>query len=323
MITVIGEALVDLVRVEGGVPVAHPGGSPANVAVGLGRLGRPVRLITRHGRDAYGELLAAHLAASGVEVAPGSVHAGRTSVASARLDAAGAASYVFDIAWDPPASVRVPARSRCVHTGSIAATLAPGAEVVRRVLAAEHARERAVVSYDPNCRPSLMGDPGGARARIESLVDLADLVKVSDEDLEWLYPGRDFAAVADEWLARGPGLVVVTRGAEGAYGVCRAGSAHVPAHPVRVVDTVGAGDAYTAGLLDALARRDRLDPGGVRGLDRATLAGLLGDAGVVSAITCSRAGANPPTAGEVRAYRGGGGGGAGGGDAGGGEPAVR
>ncbi|MFE2870080.1 carbohydrate kinase [Embleya sp. NPDC059259] len=303
MITVIGEALIDLVSVRGGDPVAHPGGSPANVAVGLGRLGAPVHLITRYGPDPHGELLAAHLAASAVEVAPQSRSAGRTSVARADLDSAGAATYTFDIDWELPESVGVPTGSRCVHTGSIAATLAPGADPVRRLLAAEHVRGEAVVSYDPNCRPSLMGAPGPARERIESLVALSDVVKVSDEDLAWLHPTRDFADVADAWLALGPGLVVVTRGAEGSYGVCAAGRAAAPARAVPVVDTVGAGDAYTAGLLDALRRRDLLHPAGIRGLDPATLGTLLADASVVAALTCSRAGANPPTAAELRAYR--------------------
>ncbi|WP_331766757.1 carbohydrate kinase [Embleya sp. NBC_00896] len=302
MITVVGEALIDLVRVEGGDPVARPGGSPANVAVGLGRLGAPVHLITRYGRDPHGELLAAHLAASEVRVAPSSVHDGRTSVARADVDAAGVATYAFDIVWDPAPGTGVPADSGCVHTGSIAAMLAPGADAVRGLLAAEHARGRSVVSYDPNCRPTLMGEPRAARDRIESLVALSDVVKVSDEDLAWLYPARDFAAVADAWLARGPGLVVVTRGGEGSYGVCRAGSATVPAEPVTVVDTVGAGDAYTAGLLDALRRLGRWDRAGIRRLDVPTLATLLADASVVSAITCSRAGANPPTRAEVDWY---------------------
>ncbi|GCD94746.1 carbohydrate kinase family protein [Embleya hyalina] len=303
VITVIGEALIDLVRTEGGPPVAHPGGSPANVAVGLGRLGVPVRLITRYGKDEYGGLLAAHLAASGVEVAPEGVHSGSTSVAHARVDAAGVADYSFDIVWDPPDTVRVPAESRCVHTGSIAATLAPGAETVRGLMAAAHAGRRALVSYDPNCRPSLMGDPEAARARIEALVDLCDLVKVSDQDLEWLYPARSFLDVADEWLARGPGLVVVTRGAEGAYGVCRAGRATMPAVSTPVVDTVGAGDAYTAGLLDALRRRDVLSPNGVRDLHSSTVAELLVEASLIAALTCSRPGADPPTAAEAEAYR--------------------
>ncbi|MYW05552.1 PfkB family carbohydrate kinase, partial [Streptomyces sp. SID3343] len=231
MITVVGEALVDLVHGPDGGVVAHPGGSPANVAVGLGRLGVPVHLITRYGRDGHGALLAEHLAASSVHPAPDTVSDRPTSVARAYLDASGVATYDFDIAWELPDTARVPADSACVHTGSIAAVLEPGAGVVRRLL--EDARGRAVLSYDPNCRPSLMGDPASARARIESLVELCDVVKVSDADLQWLYPGRDFADAAVAWSALGPALVVVTRGGAGSYGVCAAGAVAAPADAVR------------------------------------------------------------------------------------------
>ncbi|MFI6583045.1 carbohydrate kinase [Embleya sp. NPDC050493] len=300
MITVVGEALVDLVYAGGRVPVAHPGGSPANVAVGLGRLGAPVRLITAFGRDPYGALLADHLAAGSVAVALGSVHDGATSVARARVDASGVASYDFDVTWEPAPTASATG-SLCLHTGSIAATLAPGASVVRSLL--ERARGRMTVSYDPNCRPSLMGDPESARIRIESLVALADIVKVSSADLEWLYPSRDVADAAQDWLARGPAMVVVTLGAAGAYGVCAAGSTSVPAVAVTVADTVGAGDAYTSGLLDALYRRGLLgvrESGSVASPE--LLADILAEASVVSALTCARPGADPPTAQEVRAF---------------------
>jgi fructokinase len=303
VITVVGEALVDLVHGPTGDVVAHPGGSPANVAVGLGRLGVPVHLVTRFGRDRYGAMLAEHLAASSVHPAPDTVSERPTSVARAHLNASGAADYDFDITWDLPDTARVLVGSTCVHTGSIAATLAPGAAAVRRLL--EGARGRAVLSYDPNCRPSLMGDPASVRARIESLVGLCDVIKASDADLEWLYPGRDFADVADGWLALGPALVVVTRGGAGSYGVCAAGAVAVPADAVRVVDTVGAGDAYQAGLLYALRRRALLDrhTAALARLDQAALAAILTQASAVAAITCGRPGADPPTATELAAYR--------------------
>ncbi|MFE5329818.1 carbohydrate kinase [Embleya sp. NPDC056575] len=306
MITVVGESLVDLVRSDGGTPVARPGGSPANVAVGLGRLGAPVRLVTAFGRDTHGALLAEHLAASGVSVVPGSVHDGPTGVARARVDGSGAASYDFDVTWDPGKTLPM-TDCTCLHTGSIAATLAPGASLVRSLV--EHARARrrgrgrTTVSYDPNCRPALMGDPASARARIESLVALADIVKVSEEDLAWLHPSRDFADVAADWLGRGPAMVVVTLGTEGSYGLCRAGAVSVPAVPVTLVDTVGAGDAYTSGLLDALRRRGVLgteDP--AARLHPDLLADVLAEASLISALTCARAGADPPTATEVAAF---------------------
>ncbi|MDI2129545.1 carbohydrate kinase family protein [Yinghuangia seranimata] len=334
MITVVGEALVDLVQAKGGTPVAHPGGSPANVAVGLGRLGAAVRLVSSFGLDTYGELLMAHLAGSAVTVVPGSMRAGRTSVARALLDGAGVATYEFDIAWDlaaavaeaaeadslladwltdgpqqcddaagPPVPASLLADSLCLHTGSIAATLAPGAFTVRHLI--DQARGRMSVSYDPNCRPSLMGDPESARRRIESLVALADVVKVSDEDLAWLHPHRDPAEVAADWLRSGPALVVVTLGAKGSYGVCREGEVSLPATPVAVADTVGAGDAYTAGLLDALRRRGLLGTTDLAArVTPALLGELLREASLVSALTCARPGADPPTAAEIRAHRG-------------------
>ncbi|MYS79264.1 carbohydrate kinase family protein [Embleya scabrispora] len=307
MITVVGETIVDLVRPDGGTPVARPGGSPANVAVGLGRLGTPVRLVTAFGRDPYGALLAAHLAASSVTVVPGSVHDGPTSVARARVDESGVALYDFDITWDPDGTLPM-ADCTCLHTGSIAATLEPGASVVRSLV--ERAREwkrgwgRTTVSYDPNCRPSLMGDPESARTRIESLVALTDIVKVSHEDLEWLHPTRDFADVAADWLDRGPAMVVVTLGAKGSYGLCRAGAVSVPAIPVTRVDTVGAGDAYTAGMLDALHRRGILGAEDPAARLRPDLpAQVLAEASLTSALTCARPGADPPTATDVAAYR--------------------
>ncbi|MFF7249282.1 carbohydrate kinase [Embleya sp. NPDC008237] len=307
MITVVGEALVDLVRPDGGPPVARPGGSPANVAVGLGRLGAPVQLVTAFGRDAHGALLAEHLAASSVTVLPGSVHDGPTGVARARVDDCGVASYDFDITWDPDGTLPT-TDCTCLHTGSIAATLAPGAAVVRSLV--ERAREwkwgqgRTSVSYDPNCRPSLMGDPASARTRIESLVALADIVKVSAEDLAWLHPSRPFADVAADWLDFGPAMVVVTLGAKGSYGLCRTGAVSVPATPITLVDTVGAGDAYTSGMLDALHRRGILgthDPATL--LHPNLLTQVLAEASLTSALTCARPGADPPTATDVAAHR--------------------
>ncbi|MFF7456598.1 carbohydrate kinase [Kitasatospora sp. NPDC008115] len=306
MITVVGEAVMDLVRSDQGRTTAHPGGSPANVAVGLGRLGNDVALLTRLGPDAHGTRLARHLVGSGVALAAGAVDEHPTSTAIARTDESGSATYEFAITWQLPdlEPDELLAGSACLHTGSIAATLEPGASTVRRLV--ERARGRRTVSYDPNCRPSLMGDPEQARARIESLVASADVVKASDEDLAWLRPGQDVVDVARQWLALGPSLVVVTRGAAGAVGVCRAGTVEQRARRVTVADTVGAGDAFMAGLLDALHRHDLLGPdnaGRLHGIDTATLAELLDTASLVSAFTCTRPGANPPTAEELAAYR--------------------
>lgn len=298
MITVIGEAIADLVSDHTGQVTAHPGGSPANVAVALARLGTPVGLYTRVGRDPHGDLLIRHVTASRVSLLADPTHDGHTGTARVHTDAAGNAAYDFDIAWDPPAHLPLAPDSRCLHTGSIATTWPCGAAPVRNAMAAAHGR--VTVSYDPNCRPSLMGDPIALRPRVEELVALSDVVKVADDDLAWLYAGRPWTDVADDWFARGPALVVVTLGAQGAYGRCAAGAIRVRARPTDVVDTVGAGDAFTAGMLDALRRRGLLDRPGA--MDLGDLDGVLTDASVVAALTCARPGADPPTAAEVAAY---------------------
>jgi fructokinase len=298
-VLVIGEALVDIVSAPGQSPVEHAGGSPANVALGLARLGVTTQLLTRIGSDERGRLIRRHLEASGVRLVDGSVTAEPTSTATAHLDPAGVASYEFDLLWALPANANTSA-ARAVHTGSIAATLPPGGGDVLRLI--EAVGRRSLVSYDPNARPALMGDPRSALERIERLVRASDVVKVSDEDLEWLLPGVDPLQVAETWRASGPALVVVTRGGAGATGVLASGVVEVPAPKILVADTVGAGDALMAGLLDGLDGAGLLRPDRVEDLRAATpaqLAPLLSHAVHAAALTCTRPGANPPTREEL------------------------
>ncbi|WP_138731894.1 carbohydrate kinase family protein [Modestobacter excelsi] len=307
MFVVIGEALVDLVGQRGSrTLVAHPGGSPANVALGLARLGDQVALMTRLGRDAFGEMVAAHLTASGVRVDGGRDDGAKTSLAVASL-AAGVAAYDFRIEWDIGDLAPLPVETRCVHTGSLATVLAPGAGQVTDLLERERERGRVTISYDPNVRPALLGSPEEARPGIEHLVALSDVVKVSDEDLHWLYPDRPDEDVARDWLALGAPLVVVTRGGAGVFAV----TAHLeltrPATRIDLVDTVGAGDSFSAGLLDGLRRADLI--GGARKealarIDESSLISILDEASLIASITCSRPGADPPTWAEVEAARG-------------------
>ena len=200
MFVVVGEALVDLVGQRGGRTFsAHPGGSPANVALGLARLGVPVVLRTRLGRDSFGEMVRSHLEADGVEVDGGAGDHAKTTLAIATL-AAGVASYDFRIDWDVDALVPLPVETRCLHTGSLATVLPPGNAHVVDLVEREHERGRVTVSYDPNVRPALLGDVERARPEIEHLVALSDVVKVSDEDIRWLYP-----ATATTRRSRRPG----------------------------------------------------------------------------------------------------------------------
>lgn len=298
-VLVVGEALVDIVQQLDGATAEHPGGSPANVALGLARLGRSADLLTRIGEDARGEVIQQHLAASGVGLVEGSVTPDRTSTATAHLDAAGVAKYDFDIDWRVAATPDLRAY-RALHTGSIAAVLAPGGAAVRRLV--EQAHGSLTVSYDPNARPRLMAPPEQTRPSMERFVALADLVKVSDEDLAWLAPGQDPVDVAKGWLTLGPAVVVVTFGGDGATAVCAAGRVDVVAPAITVVDTVGAGDSFTSGLVDHLAGADLL--GGDRrealhAVSADEVTAMLTHAVRIAAITCSRAGANPPTRAEL------------------------
>lgn len=296
---IVGEALTDIVVDADGARREHPGGSPLNVAVALSRLGHPTELLTRIGDDARGDAIRAHLEASGVSLTAGSSVAAPTSTALAQLDADGAATYEFDLLWDPDPS-GLPAQVEAVHTSSIAAVLDPGARTVLDVLRA--CRERATISYDPNARPSLMGAPELVRERVEASIALSDVVKASDEDVAWLYGTEDVEDVVDSWRDLGPALTVLTRGAEGAVGFAASGRVQVSPVVVDAVDTVGAGDTFSAGILDALAAMDLLGAPrrpALAAMPSDEVATVLRRAAALAAITVSRAGANPPWSHEL------------------------
>ena len=308
MLTVIGEGLVDVVQRASGIE-AHVGGSPLNVAVGLARLDHAVQFIGRYGRDAYGDSVAAHLRSSSVMVPLGPDEL-PTSVATALIDDDGAATYTFDLAWELPGLADrlsfMLQGTTLLHTGSIATMLAPGAAAV--LAAVERAHPAATISFDPNCRPSIIRDVDYARTQAEKFVTLADVVKASDEDLEWLYPGVDALESARRWLSlggsEGPAVVVVTRGAAGPWGITAAGETAIDALRVEVADTVGAGDSFMAALLSGIVDRgldgaqNRKD---LRELPAEGLAELLAHAARAAAVTVSRPGANPPTRAELNA----------------------
>lgn len=298
-VLVVGEALVDVVPDHDGMPRDLPGGSPANVAIALGRLGRDVRLVTLLGDDERGAVVRAWLEASGVTVLAQPTGSGRTSSAAVTLDASGAASYVFDLDWELPA---VPDEDCDVlHVGSIATVLAPGADAVLAAFRAH--RGRALLSLDPNARPAITPDRADPVARVEELVALADVVKVSDEDLHWLHPDTDPVATAARWAEAGPALVVVTRGGEGAV-VVRPGGAplEVPGVPVAVADTVGAGDTFSGVLLDALLGLGVAGAGSgdaIRALSDREVLEAVTTAAIGAAINVSRPGADPPSRAEL------------------------
>jgi fructokinase len=254
-VLVVGECLVDLAPAaasatpppDAGRPlIAMPGGSPANVAVGLARLGVRTAFGGRLSRHGFGPWLREHLRANGVDL-----------------------------------------------TSSVDAPELPTLRSAGEVL----------ISFDPNVRPWLVDDVGAYRRRLEDLVSNAHIVKASDEDIAVIYPGTDPAVVVDRWLAAGTDLVLVTEGGQGASAAHRTGARARCAPPeVTVVDTIGAGDSFTAGLLAYLAQEDLLTPAGTAGLSSAQLEAGLRQAVTASALTCTRAGADPPNQAQLAAF---------------------
>jgi fructokinase len=317
VVAVAGEALVDLVPAPvGGYFEIAPGGSPANVALGLARLGVPARLLARIADDMLGRRIREHLTHNGVALDHAVAAQEQTSLAMVSLDADGSPAYDFringtaDWQWTPAevAGALEPGVSGTVvalHSGSLALTTPPGDAVLRDLLV--RASETVTISYDPNCRPLLMGRPEVVLEGVHELLAVADVVKVSSEDLHWLVPGMAPEQVVDDWLSRGPTLVAVTLGADGVVAGTSAGlRARRPGVPVKVIDTVGAGDTFSAALLTGLHGAGLLGAekrAQLAAVDISTLDELLHDAVLAAAICCSRRGADPPTRGDLRLSR--------------------
>jgi fructokinase len=293
-VLVAGEALVDVVIGPDGQTIeTAPGGAPLNIAVGLARLGVATELLTTIGADEHGEQVTRHVHESGVALHDGVHDSGSTSVARALLDAQHHATYEFALSWDPPEAV-LPSDCAAVHIGSLGTVIAPG----HTRMADLSARARAagiVVSYDPNVRPAVLGEVADPWADVRRIAAGAAVVKMSDQDGEYLRPGRPLDDLLDT-LLRGEHtlLAAITRGAHGLLLATEDHRVRVPAPKVDVVDTVGAGDACMAGLLAALHQRGQLDLSSLRRLDADDLDAIGGMAARVAALTCARRGANPP-----------------------------
>lgn len=308
-VVVLGECVADAFAkpasnsADGPLGLAvHPGGGPANTAVALARLGSPTRFLGRLSTDVFGRLFRTHLTSSGVDLSRCPEAAEPSTLAVAHLDDEGRAGYSFhaertaDWQWTP-AELRTGVHGdlACLHTGSLALVRAPGAALVEDLL--QEVRPRATVSLDPNVRPLLV-DPRRYRERLPDWCAVADILRVSDEDLAHLAPGATPAAAADTWHAYGVRLVVVTLGPHGAFASLDGHRLRVPAPRTAVVDTVGAGDAFTAGLLHALGQAGVLG-GRLTGLTPELLAEAVSAGVRVAAATCAVRGANPPWEAEV------------------------
>lgn len=302
-VAVLGEAVADAFTAPGEARPGElalrvlPGGGPANTAVALARLGTPTRFLGRLSDDVFGRLFRDHLVGSGVDVSGCPAAAEPSTLAVADLDEAGQATYSFhaegtaDWQWTrAELQAGLDADIACVHSGSLALVREPGGPHIERALA--EVRARATVSIDPNVRLHLV-PPDIYRTALPRWCALADILRLSDDDLAQIRPGMPVEEACDTWHAAGVGLVVVTRGRLGAIASLAGQRVRVSAPETKVVDTVGAGDAFTAGLLHRLhaqghlgGRLETLDLEGVR--DAAEFGAR------VAALTCSVSGANPP-----------------------------
>jgi fructokinase len=300
VVVVAGDALIDLTptrTVRGHIAYQpHPGGSCLNVAVGLGRLGVPTAFLARLSNDAFGQMLRAQLADSGVQPTYFIDTDDLTTLAAVHLRG-GQPTYSFhaENAADRgllPEHLRPLPDGAALHMGSIALALEPVASTLEGLLRSEAGRR--IVSLDPNVRPGLIADRVRYLDRFEGWMRLVDILKVSTEDLAWLYPRIPEDEVRAAWHAAGVPLVLVTHGEHGAVASTPLGSVSVEAPRVAVVDTVGAGDAFTSGVLTHLHERGLLVQDALRTLDASGLTELLQAACLVAADTCTRAGAEPP-----------------------------
>lgn len=310
-LVVVGENVMDLLPTPHGPDVlrAAPGGGPANTAVAASRLGVPTRLLARIGSDRFGARIRARLLTEGLDP-DGLIDAEEPSaLAMATVRDDGSAHYDFRMAdaadwfWRPDElPVQLPPPATVLHAASIALFREPGATLIEALLNRENTRGEVTLSIDPNIRGDVIGDPDTARALARRHLAQAHLVKASDEDLAFLFPDLSAARAAHAVADLGPSLVVATLGGEGALAVHGGTEVAVPAPPVEVTDTVGAGDSFMGGLLHWLDRTGHLGPepaARLAGLDEGDLHALLTHAATAAARTVTRAGADPPTEAEL------------------------
>ncbi len=307
MILGCGEALIDMLprRTAAGEDAFAPcpGGAVFNTAIALGRLGAPAGLLCGLSTDPFGRMLAEALAASGVDTALAIRSARPTTLAFVTLEG-GEPRYAFHDENSAGRMIRpadlppLPVAVTALFFGGISLMAEPCGTAWQALMEREAGSGR-VMMLDPNIRPAFIADEAACRARITRMISLADIVKLSDADLRWLEGPGDIAAGAAAVLAKGPKVVFVTEGAAGAHGFTAAGAVFAPAPPVGVVDAVGAGDTFNAGILAALHRAGALTKAGIAALPEATLRAALALGTRAAAVTVSRAGANPPWAKEL------------------------
>ena len=306
MIVCCGEALIDMLprKSAEGVAVYQPfnGGSIFNTAIALGRLGIKTGFFTGLSTDFFGDSLKAGLTESHVDLKYIKFWDKPSTLAFVKLDN-GQARYSF---FDDNSAGRMltkkdlPKLARDVsvlHFGSFSMIMDPGAATLEALMKRE--TKSRVICYDPNIRPTLVKDRKAYLARIARLIAMCDILKVSDEDVKWITGKDDIAGTARKWLKAGAKVVVITKGGNGVEAFTKRFSIQQPSVNVKVVDTVGAGDTFTAGFLTALSKAGKLTKAGMAGLDEATVRDAVNFAARAAAVTVSREGANPPWAHEL------------------------
>jgi fructokinase len=307
MILCCGEALTDLIPgvTAEGSPAFIPktGGSVFNTAIALGRLGVPAAFFGGLSSDFFGDELRKAMLASQVDISLAPVSERYTIAAFVKLEGKQARYSFIDEGsacrmLKPEDLPALPDRISALHLGSFPLALEPCGSAFEELCRRE--RHSRVIHFDPNIRANLIKDRKSHRQRVERIVAMSDLVKMSDEDLAWMAPGASAEAFAKDWLERGAKLVVVTRGRDGAIAFTRNFRAEVAGLDVKVADTIGAGDTFTAGILTALYRSQRLTKPAVAALDRESVIAALNLAVRAAAVTVSRPGADPPWSHELK-----------------------
>jgi fructokinase len=304
MILVAGEALIDMLPVPGRQLQfdARPGGAACSVAVGLARLGRETGFLGRIGADTFGQLLRKRLEDAGVDLSMVVPASEPTTLGINTIDGHGKAEYSFyangtaDWQWAESEVPQVlPAATRALYTGGLALRFLPGSTVLEGLMRRTREQGKALIFFDPNVRSGSGFMANAERSRVERQLEFAHVVKASDDDIALLYPGREYREIAAEWQRKTSGTIIVTLGAEGAYALTAGGfEITAAAVPAKVVDTVGAGDAFAAALLDSLADELPRDTDPAASLQRIGIdatRSLLERACISAAYTCEHAGA--------------------------------
>jgi fructokinase len=306
-IAILGEALIDFKSTGSLAFQGYIGGSSLNVATATSRLGQATTFLTQISTDLFGTKLKEHMEANQIDTTFVLTSSAPSTLAFVE-EHGGQAHFTFlgngaaDTRYNPQPRPALPLSVKFVQFGSISLLSEPTSSSISDIVA-QH-RDRMTVVFDPNCRPSLTPDLADYKKKLENWLKLAHLVKVSDQDLAWLEPDKSLEEVARDWLTRGPSAVIITRGEHGSV-LFRAGKPNleIKTPKVKVIDTVGAGDTFTAGLMVGLLEHGHQDSSDLEQHNDETWLSVMRFAAASAAINCTRAGANPPSRAEVSQFQ--------------------